>query len=149
MIMFIKKWFFAPKKGISLSFIARGTQLTGNIELQGDVLIGGDVNGQILSRATITIEQGGSVQGEVKCQEFIVDGHFKGRLICERLVIQTNGIVDGDVASTSMQILEGGQFIGMRIKEDAQAIHSHTISFTPATDPRSLALSQNESVESH
>ena len=126
-MMFVKKLFFPPKKSASFSFIARGTKLTGNIELTGDVLVGGDIQGQLLSEANITIEQGGIIQGEVKCHEFIVDGHFKGRLICERLVIQRNGIVDGEVASTSMQIMEGGQFIGLRIKEDTSTIRTHTL----------------------
>lgn len=91
------------------------------------MLIGGEICGQILSNANITIEQGGNVQGEIKCQEFMVNGYFKGRLICERLVIQRNGIVDGEVASTSMQIMEGGQFIGLRIKEDTSTIRTHTL----------------------
>lgn len=125
--MFGKKSFFTPKPKFALSFIANGTKLTGNVEFSGDVLIGGEICGQILSNANITIEQGGNVQGEIKCQEFIVNGYFKGRLICERLVIQRNGIVDGEVASTSMQIMEGGQFIGLRIKEDTSTIRTHTL----------------------
>lgn len=120
----------------------------GNIELTGNVLVGGDIQGQLLSEANITIEQGGTIQGEVKCHEFIIDGHFKGRLICERLVIQRNGVVDGEVASTSMQILEGGQFIGMRIKEDASTIHSRTIGHTPTVDPLNLPSEQNDVIES-
>ncbi|MCS6127464.1 polymer-forming cytoskeletal protein [Shewanella baltica] len=148
MMMFVKKLFFPPKKSPSFSFISQGTKLTGNIELTGDVLVGGDIQGQLLSEANITIEQGGTIQGEVKCHEFIVDGHFKGRLICERLVIQRNGVVDGEVASTSMQILEGGQFIGMRIKEDAPTIYSHAIGHTPATDNRNLSHVQNDVIES-
>ncbi|MGL5390652.1 MAG: bactofilin family protein, partial [Shewanella sp.] len=115
------------KTAAPLSFIAKGTKLTGNMELLGDMLIGGEVHGQILSQANIMIEQGGRVEGEIKCQEFIVDGYFKGRLICERLVIQGHGVVDGDVASTAMQIMEGGQFIGLRIKEDVSTIQTHSL----------------------
>ena len=148
MMMFVKKLFFPPKKSTSFSFIARGTKLTGNIELTGDVLVGGDIQGQLLSEANITIEQGGNVQGEIKCQEFMVNGYFKGRLICERLVIQRNGVVDGEVASTSMQILEGGQFIGMRIKEDAPTIYSHAIGHTPTADSLNLPSVQNDVIES-
>ncbi|MGL5361052.1 MAG: bactofilin family protein, partial [Shewanella sp.] len=118
---------FSKKTAVPLSFIAKGTKLTGNMELLGDMLIGGEVHGQILSQANIMIEQGGRVEGEIKCQEFIVDGYFKGRLICERLVIQGHGVVDGDVASTAMQIMEGGQFIGLRIKEDVSTIQTHSL----------------------
>ncbi|MGL4713791.1 MAG: bactofilin family protein [Shewanella sp.] len=148
MMTFVRKLFFPPKKSTSFSFIARGTKLTGNIELTDDMLVGGSIQGQLLSEANITIEQAGMIQGEVKCHELIVDGHFKGRLICERLVIQRHGVVDGEVASTSMQILEGGQFIGMRIKEDAPTIYSHTIGHTP-TESHNLPPAQNDVIESH
>lgn len=141
MIMFGKKLFFPKKPPTTLSFIAKGTKLTGNIEFIGDVLIGGDVSGQILSQANITVEQGGRLEGEIKCQEFIVDGFFKGRLICERLVIQRHGVVDGDVASTSMQIMEGGQFIGLRIKEDICTIQTHGLA--APNEPKNLPLTSD------
>ncbi|MCL1119527.1 polymer-forming cytoskeletal protein [Shewanella seohaensis] len=125
--MFGKKFTFTRSTSPALSFIAEGTKLTGNIEFAGDVLIGGDVQGQILSQANVIVERTGNLHCEVKCRELIIDGYFKGRLICERLVIQAHGIVDGDVACTSMQISEGGQFIGLRIKEDHQTIHAHSL----------------------
>lgn len=138
MILFGKKIFFPTKPPTSLSFIAKGTKLTGNIEFIGDVLIGGDVSGQILSQANITVEQGGRVEGDIECQEFIVDGFFKGRIICERLVIQRHGVVDGDVTTTSMQIMTGGQFIGLKITEAISTIPTHGL--TAAKEPQNLQL---------
>lgn len=126
-IMFGKKIFSSKKIPAALSFISKGTKLSGNIEFVGDVLIGGHVNGQIHSQGNIIVEQDGRIEGEIKCQEFTIDGFFKGRLICERLVIHSNGVVDGDVASTSMQIMEGGQFIGLRIREDISTIKTHNL----------------------
>lgn len=139
MIMLSKLGLFSRKTAKPLSFIANGTKLTGNMELMGDILIGGEVNGQILSQGNIMVEQGGRVEGEIKCQEFIVNGYFKGRLICERLVIQNHGVVDGDVASTAMQIMEGGQFIGLRIKEDVSTIQTHSLA--APYEAKSLSLS--------
>ncbi len=111
--MFGKNSFFATKSSNSLSLIAHGAKLSGNLELSGDMLIGGEVSGKIISEGKIIIERTAKVTAEIKCREFIVNGYFKGRLICERLVIQNHGVVDGDVASTTMQIQEGGQFIGL------------------------------------
>lgn len=139
--MFGKNLLFTRKSSPALSFIAKGTRLTGNIEFAGDVLIGGEVQGQILSQANVIVEQTGSLQCEVKCRELIIDGYFKGRLICERLVIQAHGIVDGDVACTSMQVNEGGQFIGLRIKEDHQTIHAHSL---PSATSTNVLLSQSQ-----
>jgi len=139
--MFGKKFLFTRKSSPTLSFIAEGTKLTGNIEFTSDVLIGGAIQGQILSQANIIVEQTGNLHCEVKCRELIIDGYFKGRLICERLVIQAHGIVDGDVACTSMQINEGGQFIGLRIKEDRQTIHAHSL---PSTTAINTLISQGQ-----
>lgn len=137
-MFFSKIALFAPKSSAAFSYIAKGTKLTGNTEFVGDVMIGGEVNGQILSQGTITIEHEASILGEVKCKELSVAGYFKGRLICERLIIQRTGVVDGDVASTAMQIMEGGQFIGMRIKEEASAIHSHPLNLAAPTTEKYL-----------
>ncbi|WP_088210664.1 bactofilin family protein [Shewanella sp. Shew256] len=141
--MFGKKFTFTRSASPALSFIAEGTKLTGNMEFTGDVLIGGEVQGQILSQANVIVERTGKLHSEVKCRELIIDGYFKGRLICERLVIQGHGIVDGDVACTSMQISEGGQFIGLRIKEDHQTIHAHPL---PSPGSANVLLSTSVSL---
>ncbi|QYJ77790.1 bactofilin family protein [Shewanella acanthi] len=138
--MFAKKLFSSSKSTPALSYIANGTTLSGQMEFSGDVLIGGDVSGQILSQANVVIEQTGKVKAEIKCHEFIVNGYFKGRLICDRIIIQHNGIVDGEVASTHMQILSGGQFIGRRIKEDSNTIRTHVL---PSLDTPPQVLPQD------
>lgn len=112
------------KTNTSLTFIAQGTRFTGEASIVGDALVGGEVFGKINSKGTITVEGGGLLEGEVRCKELKVAGIFKGKLSCDKLLITVTGTVEGEVASKSMEIIEGGQFIGMRVKDDVMLLES-------------------------
>ncbi|WP_133406296.1 bactofilin family protein [Parashewanella tropica] len=107
------------QKTSGLTYIASDTQITGDTEFSGDALIGGHLNGSISSQSSVTIEQGGTVEGELTCKEVSISGNFKGKLVCDRLVITSSGHFDGEVTSDSIEIYEGGQFIGSRFSNAA------------------------------
>ena len=102
------------KKGIT--YIGADMSLEGDMSISGPAIIAGKTKGQINSSHHISIDFGGEVEGEVFCQEIRVSGVFKGKLHCNKLVIVSSGLVDGEVSSHHMEIYDGGQFIGMRTK---------------------------------
>ncbi|BDM65187.1 DUF583 domain-containing protein [Shewanella sp. NFH-SH190041] len=109
---------FGKKKSITgLTYIAQGTRVTGESHFAGDALVGGEIHGTIQSEGTVTIEPSGLISGDIECQEIKVSGLLQGKLRCERLVITGTGTVEGDVSSNHMEIFEGGQFIGVRVKD--------------------------------
>ncbi|MBV7314854.1 polymer-forming cytoskeletal protein [Shewanella sp. NIFS-20-20] len=112
---------------LELTYIAKGTCISGETEFAGDALIGGDVKGQVISQGQITIEHEGTIQGQVQCHEMRIAGHFSGKLSCEKVIIMGTGTLDGEVASNQMEILEGGQFIGMRIKESINLLENTSL----------------------
>ncbi|GGI67107.1 bactofilin family protein [Shewanella gelidii] len=114
------------KTNTSLTFIAQGTRFTGESAIIGDALIGGELFGKVNSKGTITVEAGGLLEGEVRCKELKVAGAFKGKLSCDKLMITVTGTVEGEVASKSMEITDGGQFIGMRVKDDVMLLEAQT-----------------------
>ncbi len=105
------------KSTSELTYIAKSTCISGDTEFAGDALIGGQLKGQVISQGQITIEHEGTIQGQAQCYEMRIAGHFIGQLSCEKVIIMSTGTLEGEVASNQMEILEGGQFIGMRIKE--------------------------------
>lgn len=115
---------FGKKKTAGLTFVAPGTKLSGESHFAGEALIGGEVYGNISSTDKITIEADGYVEGELNCDELKVAGHFKGKLKCDKLIITSTGTVEGELACESMEIFEGGQFIGMRVKEEVALLNS-------------------------
>jgi cytoskeletal protein CcmA (bactofilin family) len=101
-----------------LTFIAQGTKLSGETHFAGEALIGGELHGKISANDKLTIEIDGYIDGELQCKELKVSGVFKGKLKCEKLNISRTGTVEGEISCNSMEIFEGGQFIGVRIKEE-------------------------------
>ena len=105
-----------------LTYISHGTNITGETILTGDALVGGEIHGKAHSESTITIEPQGLINGDVICQEMKVSGYFKGKLQCQKLIITNSGTVEGEVASDEMEIFEGGQFIGIRAKQQSELL---------------------------
>lgn len=101
----------------ALTFISYGTKFIGEIHLTGDALISGEISGSIFSENNITLDPEGIIEGETRCKEIKIAGHFKGKLNCDRILITRSGTLDGEVTSNHMEIYEGGQFIGVRVQE--------------------------------
>ncbi len=101
-----------------LTAIAQGTKFSGDAHFSGEALVGGELHGNISAADKLTIEVDGYIEGELQCKTLKVSGHFKGKLKCDKLNITATGVVEGEIVCSSMEILPGGQFIGLRIKED-------------------------------
>ena len=125
------------KNNTGLTFVAQGTKLSGESHFAGEALIGGEVYGKVSSTGKITIEVDGYVDGEVNCEELKVSGNFKGKLKCKKLNITSTGTVEGEIACESMEIFEGGQFIGMRVREDIALLNTLSLDEDSHTDPKS------------
>ncbi|MEI6860107.1 MAG: polymer-forming cytoskeletal protein [Shewanella sp.] len=125
------------KSNAGLTFVAQGTKLSGETHFAGEALIGGEIYGKISSTGKITIEVDGYLDGEVNCEELKVSGNFKGKLKCKKLNITSTGTVEGEIACESMEIFKGGQFIGMRVREDIALLNTITLNEDHRTDPKS------------
>ncbi|QFU23393.1 polymer-forming cytoskeletal protein [Shewanella eurypsychrophilus] len=128
---------FGNKKNNSgLTFVAQGTKLSGESHFSGEALIGGELYGKISSAGKITIEVDGYVDGELNCEELKVSGNFKGKLKCNKLNITSTGTVEGEIACESMEIFEGGQFIGMRVREDIALLKTVSLNKDCHVEPK-------------
>ena len=123
------------KNSTGLTFVAQGTKLSGESHFAGEALIGGEVYGKLSSTGKITIEIDGYVEGELNCEELKVSGNFKGKLKCKKLNITSTGTVEGEIACESMEIFEGGQFIGMRVREDIALLNTVPLNEDDHTEP--------------
>ncbi|MGX9461244.1 polymer-forming cytoskeletal protein [Shewanella sp. A14] len=128
-------------KNKGITYIGVDMLLNGHMNIQGPAMIAGQTKGRIDSTDHIKIEPGGEVDGEVFCQEIRVAGLLKGKLQCNKLVITSSGIVEGEVSSHQMEIYDGGQFIGMRTKGPDASI-------LPQIDPERFANQSHAALES-
>ncbi len=96
-------------KGESVAAIGSTIVFSGELTGDEDLEILGKVKGRIeLPSHQLTVGEGGSVTAEIEAKSVLVIGEICGNVTAtERVEIQANGIVQGDVRAPRLLILEG------------------------------------------
>jgi cytoskeletal protein CcmA (bactofilin family) len=111
--MFGKETVMKAEEGKISTIIAKGTKITGNIEMQGSLRIDGFVKGQVGSSETLTVGSAGVVDGEVKVKDAVIGGKVMGNLTASQKVeLESGAAIVGDVKTRIFVIKEGGVFHG-------------------------------------
>ncbi|CNH61274.1 bactofilin family protein [Yersinia pekkanenii] len=93
--------------------IAAGTQLKGDVNLDGDIQVYGVVIGDItVNEGTIRLMRSGQIEGNLTAPHITVDGRVEGVCVSEHLEILENGRLNGIVKGSNFSIKKGGIFIG-------------------------------------
>jgi len=96
----------------SASIITPGTAIKGDIRCDGNILINGELEGNILSRSEVVVGKSGRVMGEIQAQKLLVSGEFKGNFTGEVIDIMPYGKVYGDVMVNNIVIEPNAVFEG-------------------------------------
>ena len=103
----------APRSGESLTIIAAGSQVEGEVRSNGVVKVEGEVIGTVRAARQVLIARGGKVEGDVFTQEAVVGGVVSGSVIAEdRVEVQAGSVVSGDIGTQRLIVQEGGQVNG-------------------------------------
>lgn len=101
----------AASGGHSLNSINQGTTLEGTIRAKNDIRIDGTIKGNLICEAKVIIGPTGKVEGEISCENAVVEGAFEGTLrVRELLNIRETATVDGDVTTSKLIVQPGGIF---------------------------------------
>jgi cytoskeletal protein CcmA (bactofilin family) len=94
--------------------IGKSITIKGDLSGNEDLQIDGTVEGRIdLPNNQLTIGAEGRVKAEVHAKSVIVVGHVTGNLsAADRIQVEANGIVDGDVKAPRLVIQEGAMLNG-------------------------------------
>jgi len=93
-----------------VSWIAEGTEITGETSFAGGLRVEGTVKGKMRSEGTLVIGPSGKVQAELEVRKTVVEGEFRGVIrAAERVEIRKAGKVYGDIYAPCL-IIEGGAF---------------------------------------
>lgn len=101
-----------PVRAKKDTFISTGTQFTGMIEAEGNVIVEGRIEGNITCSHSVRIEHSGQVKGEIRAQQITINGSVEGRCYADSLSILTKGSMQGDIYADEISIEKGGLFIG-------------------------------------
>jgi cytoskeletal protein CcmA (bactofilin family) len=95
------------------TIIGTGARFKGELALDGPATILGGFEGSISSKGQVHIGEQANCNATVDAATIVVDGNVKGDLIArERLQLNGNAKIDGNIAAATLIVAEGAAFIG-------------------------------------
>lgn len=99
--------------GLMNTIIGRDTNITGTLDVKGALRVDGGVNGKIICSDTVTVGASGKVEAEIEADTAIVAGKLTGNIqASEKVELQANCEMQGDLRTKSLVIEEGAVFCG-------------------------------------
>lgn len=95
----------------STNSLVRGTIVEGTITTESDIRIDGKLIGHLISKGKVIIGPSGEINGDIECQNAMIEGHFSGRLqVHELLQIKETAQVEGEVQTSKLVVQSGSIF---------------------------------------
>lgn len=95
------------------SFFNPGTRIEGDLEIQGDVRLDGQIEGKVIGTATVTVSEKATVKANIHAPTVVVDGSVRGELHArDRLELHRTAKVTGALRAPRLRIDEGALFEG-------------------------------------
>lgn len=100
----------APSSG-GLNTLVRGTTVEGTLKCENDIRIDGTIKGKLNCSAKVIIGPTGSVEGEIRCQNAVIEGQFRGNLIVSELLhVKESADINGDIQTNKLTVQSGAKF---------------------------------------
>ncbi|MBE0490702.1 MAG: polymer-forming cytoskeletal protein [Sulfurospirillum sp.] len=101
------------------TIIAGGAKIDGVFNFASRLHVDGEVTGQIHSQSIITIGKNGKINGQIVAIKLIINGIFEGEAQCDSVEVLEGGTFLGKVLSKELMIEAKAHFEGeSKIKED-------------------------------
>ena len=95
------------------NLIIAGTRITGDILSDNNILIEGEINGNIDCKGKVTIGDSGKVKGNISCFTSEIFGTIEGEIKVEDVLnLRDTSIIYGNIFTTKLKIDEGAIFEG-------------------------------------
>lgn len=102
-----------PQQRSRITHIAPGSRVQGLLTGPTELLVEGEVEGEIRIEAPVIVGSEGVVQGPITAQVVRVGGRVIGNVAAaERVEVAPSGSLEGDVAAPRIVIAEGAYFKG-------------------------------------
>jgi cytoskeletal protein CcmA (bactofilin family) len=103
----------ASRQARRLTHVAQGTRLQGEVSGATELLIEGEVVGEVRVDATVVVGAEGLVQGPITAQVVRIGGRVVGNVqASDRIEVAPSGSLEGDVVAPRIVIAEGAFFKG-------------------------------------
>lgn len=93
--------------------LSRGVSIKGTVKFSDELVIDGEVEGNINSTGTLTVGEHASIRGEVRSKSVTVQGTVEGNIFAtERCELQAGSTVKGDIEAPRLVVDENATFLG-------------------------------------
>ncbi|MBL7810550.1 MAG: polymer-forming cytoskeletal protein [Saprospiraceae bacterium] len=111
----------------ALNALVKGTVIEGTVRCDSDLRVDGAIKGKLSCTSKVIIGPTGSVEGEIRCQNAVIEGQFKGNLyVAELLNVRETAEIDGDVTTNKLIVQSGAKF-NVACKMEAGASANGTV----------------------
>ena len=114
----------------NINKIVSGTTITGDINSEVNIVIEGEVHGNIHCTSKVTIGGSGRVKGNLNCVHAEIEGEMEGELAIENLLIlKSSAKIMGDIQTLKLTIEEGAYFEGKCVMNSVNNSSSNNPTF--------------------
>lgn len=93
----------------AVNSLVAGTKIKGTIEATNDLRIDGEIDGNLECKGKLIIGKSGKIDGEVNCQNAVIEGKFFGKLnVVDILHVKETAMIDGEVKTGQLIVESGG-----------------------------------------
>ncbi|MEO6039999.1 MAG: polymer-forming cytoskeletal protein [Saprospiraceae bacterium] len=97
--------------GGALNALVKGTVVEGTVRCDSDLRVDGTIKGKLTCKSKVIIGPTGVVEGEIDCQNAVIEGRFKGKLsVSELLNVRETAEVDGEISTNKLLVQSGARF---------------------------------------
>lgn len=120
-----------------LNTIKAGTNITGDINCNGDIRFEGGLVGNLNVQGRVVIGASGSIKGEINCKNAEIEGKIEGKIIvAELLSLKSTAAINGDIKTRRLAIEPGANFTGNCIMNGSAPISSPAASLPKGDDKK-------------
>ena len=100
-----------PSSSNTLNSLVQGTSISGDIVADSDIRIDGNLKGTLECAAKVVIGPTGSIEGEIRCQNAVIEGRFKGDLFVDQLLqVKEKAEINGNISTGKILVQAGATF---------------------------------------
>jgi cytoskeletal protein CcmA (bactofilin family) len=116
----------ADRLSVTPTFIGVGSKFTGNIECEGDLVVGGYINGDGAVRGALTLSEGGHWEGRIQTSNAVIAGEVTGTVsVSEKLEIRKSARIRGIVIARVIAVAQGALIDGEMSVTSGAAVVSY------------------------
>ncbi len=124
-----------PSGSHSLNTLVKGTVVEGTVKSESDIRVDGTIKGALNCKAKVIIGPTGAVEGDIKCENAVIEGRFDGNLqVTDLLNVRETAQVSGDV-KTNKLIVQSGAIFNVSCKMGSQMSNNGSFDSVKASKP--------------